>query len=307
MTKEELYIARKMFRLLVHESDGQAYQNLFTRVMQHANPDFRPVKPHGREGDQKNDGFDKSKGVYYQVYAPEDLTPNVYTAVSKLTDSFHGLLAYWNDQISPIKEYYFVVNDKYKGTYPEIERGLAELERRHAGVRCNPFFAKDLEDIFINLREHQIVDIIGLVPSPFNIETIDYSVMQEVIAHLQRAEVSYRTEKIPVNPDFERKIVFNRLSKDVARLLEYGNHQSYVIPDYFKLQSRFVKSELRNTFAALYEDGNRVIEDHGDKPDLIFFHILDKASPNKAKTVQDAVLVLMSYYFEYCDIFEAPN
>ena len=127
MMREELHLARVLFKLRVHESDGQAYQDLFVKVMQHANPNFRPVKPHGKEGDQKNDGFDKTNGIYYQVYAPEDLKPNVQTAVSKLSGAFQGLLDYWNYQVSPIKAYYFVLNDKYKGAYPEIERGLAQL------------------------------------------------------------------------------------------------------------------------------------------------------------------------------------
>lgn len=307
MTREELHLARIMFKLKVHESGGQAYQDLFVKVMQHSNPDFRPIKPHGREGDQKNDGFDKSKGVYYQVYAPEDLASNIYTAVTKLTDSFQRLLDYWNGQVSPIREYFFVVNDKYKGTYPEIERGLAELEQRHSGIRCNPFLVKDLEDVFLKLPEDKIVDIIGFIPNPYNIETVDYSVLQEVIAYLQKVEVKEGVEKIPVDPDFDRKIIFNILSRNVARFLEYGNHQSYIIDDYFKFQSKYAKSELKNTFTKLYEDGNKTIQDHEDKSDMVFFYILDNACPNKTTAVRNAVTVLMSYYFEFCDIFEDPN
>ena len=307
MTKEELYLARIMFRLRIHESDGQAYQDLFTKVMQHANPNFHPIKPHGREGDQKNDGFDKSKGVYYQVYAPEDLAPKVGTAVAKLTDSFHGLLDYWNKQIAPIKEYYFVINDKYKGTYPEIEKGLALLEQKHPGIRCNPFLAKDVEDVFINLQEHKIIDIVGFIPDPLKIEDVDYSIMNEVIQHLLRTEVTFKVEKIPQDPDFAVKIQFNRLSKSVTRLLDYGSHQNYIIDDYFKRQSNFAKAELKNIFIRHYEDGVKSIQNYEDKSDMVFFHILEKASPSKTKAVQDAVLVLMSYYFEYCDIFEVPN
>ena len=77
------------FKLRVHESDGQAFQDLFVKVMQHANQIFDPCRTDERV--IKNDGFDKANGLYYQVYAPEDLAPNVYTAVSKLTDSFSGL------------------------------------------------------------------------------------------------------------------------------------------------------------------------------------------------------------------------
>lgn len=307
MTKDELYLARVLFKLRVHESDGQAFQDLFVKVMQHANPNFRPIKPHGREGDQKNDGFDKANGLYYQVYAPEDLAPNVYTAVSKLTDSFSGLKNYWDTQVSPIKEYFFVLNDKYKGTYPEIEKGLASLEQKHKEIKCNPFLTKDLEDVFINLPKDKIIDIIGIIPDPLKIETVDYSIMNEIINYLHKTAVLYKIEKIPADPDFVKKLTFNRLSSRVAGLLDFGNHQNYVMDDYFKFRSNFVKAELREIFRTFYEAGVCSIPENEDKPDMVFFYILDKASANKTKAVQDAVLVLMSYYFEYCDIFEVPN
>ncbi|MBZ4231317.1 hypothetical protein LAN31_22090, partial [Mycobacterium tuberculosis] len=36
-------------------------------------PGFERVKPHGNIGDRGNDGWVCGVGVYYQVYAPEDL------------------------------------------------------------------------------------------------------------------------------------------------------------------------------------------------------------------------------------------
>jgi hypothetical protein len=44
-------------------------------------------------------------------------------------------------------------------------------------------------------------------------------------------------------------------------------------------------------------------ENYADKR---FIYILNTASCKKVKPVIDAVLVLMSYYFEACDIFEEP-
>ena len=55
----------------------------------------------------------------------------------------------------------------------------------------------------------------------------------------------------------------------------------------------------------LYEEGKEKI---GDDSDTIFYYILNEANPFPEKKLpQDAVIVLMSYYFEACDIFEPPT
>jgi hypothetical protein len=41
MTSQEKGIARLQFRLRIHESEGQAYENLFVRVMGFCEPDFK--------------------------------------------------------------------------------------------------------------------------------------------------------------------------------------------------------------------------------------------------------------------------
>lgn len=43
-----------MFKLRVHECNGQAYEDLFVSVMGKRYPQFKPVKPHGNVGDRKN-------------------------------------------------------------------------------------------------------------------------------------------------------------------------------------------------------------------------------------------------------------
>ena len=69
MTKDERYIATLQFQNKVLKSSGNSYEELFTCVMQQANPYFTQVKPQGSWGDKKNDGFDPTTGTYYQVYA----------------------------------------------------------------------------------------------------------------------------------------------------------------------------------------------------------------------------------------------
>lgn len=155
--------ARNMFRLRVHEADGQAYEDLFVRIMEYASPDFRPVKAHGNVGDKKNDGFDASTGTYYQVYAPEDIRKTQGDALAKLKEDFGGLKAFW-DGIYPVKQYNFVINDKYQGVSPLIEKELAEIKAKHGLEKSSVLLAKHLEGILFKLSDDIVIAIVGHVP-----------------------------------------------------------------------------------------------------------------------------------------------
>ena len=155
--------ARNMLRLRIYESDAQAYEDLFVRVIGYATPTFRPVKPHGDIGDRKNDGFDPSTGTYYQVYAPQEIRRNAGDALKKLKRDFSGLRAFW-DGIYPVRRFFYVINDKYHGVAPDLEEELAAIRVRF-GVETSPFLAKDLEATVFTLPADQIIVIVGHVPA----------------------------------------------------------------------------------------------------------------------------------------------
>lgn len=60
--------------------------------MQRHNRNFQQVKPQGQYGDRKNDGFDKTTGTYYQVYAPEDIKIKEKETIEKLVTDFSGYM-----------------------------------------------------------------------------------------------------------------------------------------------------------------------------------------------------------------------
>ena len=64
MNSEEKAIARILFKIKIYESNGQAFEDLFTAIMSKSNSNFRPVKPQGTIGDRKNDGYDHENGKY---------------------------------------------------------------------------------------------------------------------------------------------------------------------------------------------------------------------------------------------------
>ncbi len=63
MTTDEKYILRTLFQNKIYKADGQAFEDIFTEIMNYAESDFQPIKPWGNVGDRKNDGYIKSSGT----------------------------------------------------------------------------------------------------------------------------------------------------------------------------------------------------------------------------------------------------
>lgn len=280
------------------------------RIMQHHNPNFRPVKPQGRKGDGGNDGYDDKTGTYHQVYGPEYLENVQKQAVEKLQTNFQRLYKEWQES-TPIQHYYFVINDKYKGTYPDIEKAIAELRKQYGEITFGIMLAKDVEAIFMGLQEDGMTDIIGSIPDPMKISSIDYSVMNEVISHIMNYVGTAIQENYEYEPNFDKKIEFNALSRYVSSILEAKVRDSYILDEYFRRNSEYTRNEIRDRFRTLYEQAKIETQDtsieHINIPDLVFFHIVSKASPDPKQAIKDAVYVLMAYYFAACDIYEEPT
>jgi len=306
MTRDKKHIARIIFQNKLLSSDKQTFEDLFTKVMQLYDKNFRPVKPHGKEGDKKCDGFNKVTGQYYQAYAPEDLSGKEKIAQIKLNDTINGIFAFWQS-ISPVKEFYFVINDQYKGVWPKISLQLAEIAQKHK-IIADTLLCKDLEDIFLQLQEDDIIEILGgLLPCAANITNIDISSLGEVIDHLLRSERKPKEERFPNDPNFDKKIRFNNLSEEYAIFLKVAYQQTYLIDDYFTYNSSFIKQDLKLAFSDFYTKAqNSILESFENRSDVIFQKIWDDASPRNTSPFRNAALVLMSHYFESCDIFEEP-
>ena len=305
MNRDEKHIARIMFKNKIYESDGQAYEDLLVRVMQNVDENFEPVKPQGSYGDRKNDGFIRDKGIFFQVYAPENLRFKESEAIDKLNEDFSGIIKHWKDQGYEINEFNYAVNDKYKGSYPTLIKAINEIQKTH-GIKTRLYRNKHLEEAFLSLQEDKILDIIGFLPDPDRIENLDFNIMNQVVNFLLSSEATFKQEAIPDNPDFDEKIEFNSLSKQVKSYLDYARFQRYQIDEYFEFNSNFEREELRLRFNELYREALIKIPEGETQSDEIFFHIAEKAAPKNTQAILNAVFILMAYYFEYCDIFEAP-
>lgn len=306
MTRDEKYIARLKIKNKFYESDKQSFEDVFTKIMQNSDGNFKQVKPQGRLGDGKCDGFNSKTGEYYQVYAPEELTGKEDKANTKMEASVNGLIDFWTKNNFEVKKFYFVVKDDYKNVYASFYTNAKALSTK-LKIECEILLCKDIEDIFLKLDDEKIVDVIGLIPDPLNIDNVEFGIMGEVINHLLKSKNSKTKYQIPINPDFDKKIAFNSLSRAVSDFLNAGQRQNFVIKEYFELNSNFLKEDLRQVLNEIYKKGVDEIPDSSTKNDEIFQYIVEKSSPLDNFAVHNAVYVLMAYYFEYCDIFETPT
>lgn len=304
MNIEEKYIARVLLKNKVYQSDNQSFEDLVVKVLQLQSTSFTPVKPQGRYGDRKNDGFDSETNTYYQVYGPEDLPKKETDAVNKLNEDFEGLKNYWSNNGFTIENFNYVVNDKYKGAYPELLKAIQSLKSSNPEITIELKRAFHIEDIFMSLDDDSQIQIVGAIPSPYNISDVDYSILTEVVNHILDFDLPDTEEEIPINPDFEKKLAFNSISKQTSDILRFAYQQTYVVNDFFNTNSKFAKDELRDKFEGLYEQAKCIFKNSDTISDNIFYYIRNESTPNKKLAYYNAVYVLMAHYFEYCDIYE---
>ena len=296
MNTQEKTFARCQFQLKIHQADGQKFEDIFTSIMNYTETDFQQIKPWGKIGDRKNDGYIKSKGIYYQVYAPEEISISYINAVNKLNADFNGLKSHW----SSIKEFFFVVNDKYKGVNADCEQTIQQLKELHELHKADFMTAKDLENYLFKLDDDQILAIAGFIPDPANIK-LDYSILNEVTKYIMQLPLGSDDDPIIRVPVWDEKIEFNGLSEFVSQLLNNGCIHLNNLDKYLKNNSDFLADSLRDRMNEIY-----LQEKENYKGDELFWAIVNHASPKIQQMYQSSVIVIMAKYFETCDIFEEP-
>lgn len=313
MSPEERQIARLMFKEKIHKAIGFEFEHLFAEVMEYSRPTFRKIRPYGNQGDGGNDGYESEYGRYFQVFSPKEPSDSQSNAIKKVAEDFKDkLIPHWQN-ICEVKEYFFVFNDKYHGSFLELEKQLSEIKQNNRLKAASVFCAKDLEQEFMRLDDEYIIMIVGNVPNTESIQALDYSVLGEVIKHIIDSRPEYVKIGRPIAPDFEEKIVFNGLLQ-MGHFLRSKEIEAWQIDDYFSKNSNFAKQTLRDCLANYYNESLDQINsvETENLNDLRFIFILNKIAPNTGKNShdrlrKDAALVIMAKYFESCDIFEEPQ
>ena len=307
-TSEYSRISSKYLRGLILEADGQSYQDLFWSIAVLAFTNFQKVKPHGSKGDKKNDGYRKNEGIFYQVYAPENPKERLSVAVKKMIEDFTGLYEFWND-IEEVKEFYFVFNDKFDGSYPEIYEAIKGLGVKYNNITFGLFRADDLQRLFRELPPNKQMEIINLDSDD---EILSFESIDKVAKHLQSIEVLIADPEKYLVPDFEEKIEFNHLSEATAALLKQHYENISEVEKYFsEADNKELKKTLQEKYTYLFKTAltRYGSPDNEDVADNIFWDILASSTSHSMlnSSVRKASISLMALYFEACDIYFEPK
>jgi hypothetical protein len=308
----KIRFARLIFNVQTLKADGKSYEDIFTSVQMLLDITFRKIKPYGNVGDKKNDGFLPKTGNYFQVYAPEnpENPRTIKNAISKLVNDFSGLYKSWNDTI-PIQKFHFVINDKQRGCPPDLELKIGDLRNLYPSIEFATYTLDNLLDDFCKLSQEDMEKIVGVIPNFGEYETASIPEFQKIIDHLliQTKDDNTNEDESLIKLEFEEKILFNKLTSDIAEMLRMAEIQSYILDDYFSNnEDKYLKTKLRNILSQMYISEKVQFEQINElNSSLIFFKLLDYITQNKSTESLNASLILMAFYFDACDIFEIPQ
>jgi hypothetical protein len=288
----------KDLRIAFLESKGDAFQRLFETLMAKAHPnDFMACRPWGNAGDRKNDGYLPSARTLFQCYAPNDMVGAV--AVKKITEDFEGAKTHWEQYFD---QWIFVHNAPDGRLGPHVIEALAKLGQENPQVKIGHFGWEEMRAKFCRLSLQDMESWFGPSLTMEATVSLGYEDLRAVLTHIN---VTASPGASDVKEVSRGKIEANLLSPDVADFLKIGMQKSLLVSQFFdRWQNPVYGEQIAAAFSAQYVAlKNATPRRH---PDEIFGALEAWAGGQKDTTPAHkvAVLAVMAYLFDKCEIFE---
>ena len=286
-----------VFRLTCLESRGDAFQELFARIMERRDPDFQRVRPWGNQGDRKNDGWSPARRTLFQCYAPSAFKAS--RLETKLIEDYEGAISHWEDYFNT---WIFVHNDS-EGLAPNIAKRIAELNTRSPNVTCSVWGIHQLREEFALLNDADREALLGPALTQQDFQAVDASSLRGLIEKLGSAKPDPSAEILPVPPN---KIKANALKPAQVDFLMMGSQRAPLVESY--LSNAFVLPSEADSIAEAVADRYRRFRDDGRSASTTFDLMLAWICGGGASsTTRASALAILAYFFERCHIFESPN
>lgn len=278
-----------------HKKRGEEFQVFFWDLMSKAYPeDFERVRPYGRLGDLKCDGYLRSGGIVFQVYAPWEI--DLKALLKKIREDFEGAAEHWSGRM---RAWIFVHNDDRGLPGPAVQL-LLDLERD--GVKTLTWSREELRRVVPMLSEEALVAQFGLAPSRRDFDSLGFDKLRVVLGVIGRAQPP---DGIDIGPVPVGKLAANALSSSVGLLLQTGRQRERLVEDFLdKWHDPTLGDEIAAAFRMQYAD----LRARNLSPDRIFAELQEFAGGTAflEPDYQAAVLAVLAYLFDRCDIFEGP-
>ena len=297
MNLQQAYYEQK-FENIFLRAKGDAFQDFFEKLMGFAyKADFMACRPWGNRGDRKNDGFLKSERCLFQVYAPNEMTEA--KAVSKIQEDFEGAKAHLGEYFDK----WVFTHNAVDGLPPHVHTVLLDFEKRNRGITLDTWCLEEFRVIFRRLTLEDKQTWFGFAaPTTQTRAKLGFQDLQVVLVTLADQSPSPGQ---PVKDVPRGKIEANALSDSVATLLREGMVKAPLVSLFFEQwHDPLLGERIAKSFRAKYESLRKDFI-----PNLLFAELRSWAGGVNRGTPEHelAVLTVMAYYFERCDIFEEPR
>ncbi len=296
MNLEQAYYESR-FENLFRAAKGNEFQAIFERLMGLAyKADFMACRPWGNQGDRKNDGFLKSERRLFQVYAPNDMTAK--DAVAKIKTDFEGAKTHWGTHFDT----WVFTHNATEGLPPHVQKMLLDFGKVNPGITLESWGLEEFRLIFRKLSRDDLIPWLGAAPTNETKAKLGFQDLQVVLETLgQRATPA----NAPVQDVPTGKIEANALSESVAALIKGGMVKAPLVEAFFsQWHDETLGERVAESFRAEYQKLRGQLS-----PNRVFSELQawvggsELGSPEH----QVAVVTVIAYYFERCDIYEAPR
>jgi hypothetical protein len=296
---EEQSFVRGILRRQLDELFGNAFERFFQNLMCARYPDFIDVRTHGKLGDIGADGLSLHEGKLYACYAPE--VPDAVAVRGKFHDDLAKAIAKRGDQFDT---FVFVHND-LRGVHPEISMLLSQARQAHPAMRFEQRGPQHLHRELCRLEREEIQELLGCeIPVSDRVYRIGLDDLAPLLTHLvtQRRQASSQAPAREVPPD---KLDYNQLGPEDREEIISRMRYTHLIDEYYQGRRDVTeRDEVAQGFNAYYQQIKAVYDDPGDVLWKLQEYIAGNARGRREE--ERAVMVVLAYFFETCDIFEEP-
>lgn len=294
---EEQSFVRGMLRRLLDEWTGNAFERFFQDLMCARYPTFLDVRTHGPLGDMGADGL--CDGKLFACYAPE--VPDVKEVRRKFRQDLAKAIAKRGELFDT---FVFVHND-FRGVHPEISILLDHARKDHPELRFENRSPRHLYRELCRLERDEVEDLLGCeIPVSDRVYRIGFDDLEPLLAHLValRRQATSPAPAREVPPD---KLVYNELSvEDRDEIIFAMRHTPQVDQYYQGRRDVTERDEVAQGFNAYYQQVKAEYQEPGE----VLWKLQEYVAGN-ARGPRDherAVMVVLAYFFETCDIFDEP-
>ena len=219
-------------------------------------------------------------------------------AIAKITEDFEGAKIHWGTHFDK----WVFAHNATGGLPPHVLTLLLDFEKTNPGITLEPWSLEEFRLIFRKLTTDDLIPWLGAAPSDETKASLGFSDLRPVLETLGNRPAPSDAEVCDVPMG---KIEANALSESIATLIKGGMSKAPIVENFFaQWHDETLGERIAEAFRTEYQ---RLRPLH--TPNGVFSELQAWAGGRDRGTPEHemAVLAVIAYYFERCDIYEAPK